>query len=223
MLCFETHLTFATAWRHAAAASALGCALLGSAHAQVYMGVSETGTLLLSNHASAEAPITFVAAEPAPQPVAPPQTPARNEGATSGGTRQRPGPAPPPKHGSLIQAAAQRQALPEALLTAIIAVESGFNDRAVSRKGALGLMQLMPATARKLGVRNAFVPEDNIQAGAAYLRELLEEFQQDLRLALAAYNAGPVAVRRAGGRVPAIAETQDYVSRVLALAGMPPR
>jgi soluble lytic murein transglycosylase-like protein len=88
----------------------------------------------------------------------------------------------------------------------------------VSRKGALGLMQLMPATARRLGVRDPFDPAQNIQAGARYLRELLTQFRGDLALALAAYNAGEAAVMRAGYRVPPYAETLAYVPRVLRLA-----
>lgn len=113
-----------------------------------------------------------------------------------------------------IRAAAERYALPESLISAVIRVESGFNPRAVSRKGARGLMQLMPATASLLGVRNSFDPGENIDGGARHLRTLIERFSNDVSLALAAYNAGEQAVVTYRG-IPPYAETQDYVARVL--------
>jgi len=100
------------------------------------------------------------------------------------------------------------------LIRAIIRCESGFNPKAVSKKGAQGLMQLMPATARELKVADAFDPEANIDGGTRYLRSLLNTFSQDLRLALAAYNAGPTIVRKEQN-VPRIPETVEYVKRVL--------
>jgi len=115
----------------------------------------------------------------------------------------------------LFQAAGQKFGLPPALLKAVAQVESGLNPRAVSSAGAQGLMQLMPATASSLGVRNALDPAENIYAGARYLRSLLDRFHGDIRLALAAYNAGPGAVAKYGG-VPPFKETQNYLQRVLA-------
>jgi soluble lytic murein transglycosylase-like protein len=115
----------------------------------------------------------------------------------------------------LVRAAAQAHGLPEALLHAVIEVESGFDAAAVSPRGALGLMQLMPDTARELRVRDARDPAANIDGGARYLKELLARFGNDLSLALAAYNAGPGAVQRSGG-IPRNAETQNYVPRVMA-------
>lgn len=100
------------------------------------------------------------------------------------------------------------------LIKAIIAVESCFDTHAVSRVGAQGLMQLMPATAAELGVRNAFSATQNIQGGVRYFRNMLDRFEHNIELALAAYNAGPRAVERYGG-IPPYAETQTYVQRVL--------
>ena len=116
---------------------------------------------------------------------------------------------------SLVRDAARANGLPEALLQAMIEVESGFNAQAVSPKGALGLMQLMPDTARALRVRDARDPADNVDGGARYIKDLLARHGNDLTLALAAYNAGPGAVQRSGG-IPRFAETQAYVPRVIA-------
>lgn len=101
------------------------------------------------------------------------------------------------------------------LLKAVIKAESNWNHRAVSPKGARGLMQLMPATAAQLGVKNVFDPVENIDGGARYLRYLLEKFNGNLTLALAAYNAGPARVEK-NMRVPAIPETRSYVKNIVA-------
>jgi soluble lytic murein transglycosylase-like protein len=114
-----------------------------------------------------------------------------------------------------ISAAAQRHELDPALLSAVVGQESGFQSRAVSRAGALGLMQLMPETARELGVRDPFDPAQNVEGGAKYLRGLIDRYHGRLDLALAAYNAGPGAVDRFGA-VPPYAETQAYVKNILA-------
>jgi len=106
--------------------------------------------------------------------------------------------------------------LDPSLVRAIITVESNWQPYAVSKKGAMGLMQLMPATAREIGIRNPFDPEQNIEGGTRYLRTLLDMFNNDLRLALAAYNAGPETVRKFGG-IPPIAETRRYIRRVLSM------
>jgi hypothetical protein len=108
--------------------------------------------------------------------------------------------------------------LDPALVKSIIATESGFNSRAVSHKGAQGLMQLMPATAARLGVSDAFNAEENIRGGMKHLRTLLDTFQDDLVLSLAAYNAGENLVQRIG-RVPGYRETHDYVRAVTARYG----
>lgn len=114
----------------------------------------------------------------------------------------------------LIVQHAQAQNLRPDLVRAVVQVESGYNPRAVSSKGALGLMQLMPATARQLGVRAPFDPEENIRGGTTYLRQLLDRFEGNEELALAAYNAGPLAVDRYGNKVPPYRETRDYVRKV---------
>src|SRR5206468_3202687 len=113
-----------------------------------------------------------------------------------------------------IRDASGRYGVPERLVQAVIRVESAFNSRAVSVKGAQGLMQLMPETASLLGVRNSFDPQQNIDGGVRHLRGLIERFGNDLPLALAAYNAGEKAVVSYRG-IPPYQETRDYVTRVL--------
>lgn len=125
---------------------------------------------------------------------------------------------PTPSIDTHIREAAQRYGMSEQLVAAVIRVESGFNPRAVSPKGARGLMQLMPATASQLGVRDAFDPIANIDGGVRHLRGLMERFENNLPLALAAYNAGEGAVVQYGG-IPPYRETQQYVTRILRIVG----
>ena len=120
----------------------------------------------------------------------------------------------PEGYDSYITAASSRYGLDHRLIKSVIQVESGFNRMAVSPKGARGLMQLMPETAKLMSVRNVFDPEQNIRGGSAYLRAMLDKFNGNVRLALAAYNAGPEAVKRHNG-IPPYRETRDYVNRVM--------
>ena len=113
---------------------------------------------------------------------------------------------------AIAQAAARHNVDPN-LVRAVVKVESDFNPNAVSRKGAMGLMQLMPSTARQLNVKNPFDPEQNVDAGVRHLKQLLESYGGDIKLTLAAYNAGAGAVARSAG-VPRYAETQNYVRRI---------
>lgn len=115
----------------------------------------------------------------------------------------------------LIDAYARVYGLSPQLLHAVIRTESAYNHEAVSRAGAEGLMQLMPGTAARYGVKDSFNPVENVRGGAAYLRDLLDMFGQDLKLALAGYNAGENAVIRNGNQIPPYAETQNYVRQVL--------
>jgi soluble lytic murein transglycosylase-like protein len=117
-----------------------------------------------------------------------------------------------------IEQAASKQGVDPNLVRAIIKVESNFNPNAVSNKGAMGLMQLMPGTASRLSVSNPFDPQQNVEAGVRHLRHLLNNFNGDVRLSLAAYNAGEGAVARNRG-VPPYAETQNYVKRITDLYG----
>ena len=121
----------------------------------------------------------------------------------------------PSAYDSSIQAAATENDVDPALIRAVISVESGGNPAARSPKGAMGLMQLMPETARKYGVKNLRDPVENIHGGARYLRFLMGMFGNDLKLVLAAYNAGEEAVMKYGRRVPPFAETTAYVPKVL--------
>jgi len=119
------------------------------------------------------------------------------------------------RYDSIINQAALKHGVDSSLVKAVIRAESDFNRYAISRKGAEGLMQLMPETARELAVRNPYDPGENIHAGVRYLKRQLKNFQNDVALALAAYNAGENAVRKYGHRVPPYQETKTFVDRVL--------
>lgn len=119
------------------------------------------------------------------------------------------------KHSSTIDYYAKRYGLPRSLLHAVITAESAYDANAISRAGAVGLMQLMPETARRYGVSNRRNPSENLKGGTHYLRDLLLMFNNNLRLALAAYNAGEGAVKQYGNKVPPYQETRRYVEKVI--------
>lgn len=123
-----------------------------------------------------------------------------------------------PELNRMITTAAARHRVPVGLVKAVVRAESGFRSDATSHAGAQGLMQLMPATARGLGVTDAFDPEQNLNGGTRYLKQLLNRFHGDVRKALAGYNAGPGNVERYGG-IPPFPETRNYVAKVLDYAG----
>lgn len=181
------------------------CILLlvnADATAQIFSGIDSYGTVMLSDFSTAETRTVIV--EDAPLRHVPGVVPEviRSKAVTSA-------------FKNLISEASQQFALPAALIKSVIHVESNFNPNAKSPKGAQGLMQLMPHTAKRFGTTNAMDPRENIMAGARYLRWLLDHFNQDLELTIAAYNAGEGAVSRAGGKVPRIPETQIYLLKVL--------
>jgi len=187
--------------------TALAFALLSpaAADAQIYAWRDAKGTLVLSDR-QLDTPTAVYDVPGAPE--------YRATRPVEGGEQDRAGGYEP-----LIQEHARRHSLRPELVRAVIQVESGFNPRALSPKGAMGLMQLMPATARDLGVMNAFDPDDNIRGGTRYLRLLLDKYDGDERLALAAYNAGPGAVDKYGRQVPPYRETVKYVQKVGSKAG----
>jgi soluble lytic murein transglycosylase-like protein len=170
---------------------------------QIYVGSSESGAIVLSGFRSASTPQLLLDGAS--------KGPADRRGSFDAAVKSR-----SPLLDSLINRIASEVSISPQLLHAVIAAESGYDSRAVSPKGAQGLMQLMPATAQRFGVQDPFDPEQNVRAGATFLRSLLDAFAGDTRLALAAYNAGESAVIRAGNRIPAFPETQAYVPRVLA-------
>jgi soluble lytic murein transglycosylase-like protein len=178
----------------------------GPACAQIYGGTNGGGSIVLSNFQSSETPDLVIAAPPLPASVP----------AVAIVPATAPDALRVEKLKPMIQKVAKETSMSPQLLHAVIAVESGYDAAAVSRKGAQGLMQLMPRTAQRFGVRNALDPLENVRGGALYLKWLLDYFDGNLRLALAGYNAGEDEVVRAGYRIPSIKETRDYVPKVLA-------
>lgn len=157
-------------------------------------------------------------ATPAPPPP-PPTTQMRD--VQAGLARHRPWQDPPLQERQLrywpvVRRLSEREGMDPALVMAVVDVESDFDPQAESQRGAKGLMQLSPVTAHSLGLKNPADPEANLRAGIRYLSSLKKIFQDDMVLTLAAYNAGPTKVQRAGGAVPDIDETRDFVEQVLA-------
>jgi soluble lytic murein transglycosylase-like protein len=176
----------------------------GIAMAQIYAGTTDEGTTILSDFVSHDARRLIIAASEGMKD---------KPNASNRKTSKRV--VIPAALRPIIEEAAKQSRLDPNLLHAVITVESGYNVRAVSPKGASGLMQLKPATARRFGAKDIFDPRENIQAGARYLGWLLNFFQGDIELALAGYNAGEQAVVRAGYRIPDFGETRTFVPTVL--------
>lgn len=163
----------------------------GAAHAEMFLYVDAQGVTHVSNMPFDETVQQAVLAQDRP------------------GSKER--------YAPIVSEAARENELDPALLHAVIMAESGYNPQALSRKGAQGMMQLLPETAKKYGVTDSYDPSQNIQGGARYLKYLLQLFDQKLELALAAYNAGENAVIRHGRKIPPYRETQEYVPKVLKL------
>jgi soluble lytic murein transglycosylase-like protein len=172
-----------------------------AADAQIYVWRDASGTIVLSDQ-KIDRPIAVYAVPGAPAI-----------------RTTKPMTARASRFDTIIEEHASRQGLRLELVRAVIQVESAYNPRATSPKGAMGLMQLMPGTARELGVRDAYDPEDNIRGGTKYLRQLLDKYRGNEDLALAAYNAGSGAVDKYGQRIPPYRETKEYVRKVTGSAG----
>lgn len=202
--------------------------LLGSAPAVGTGGFVLTqrlcaATLVRSRSTMAPLPAgepTVIAADPVPQPTLPLPAPAATRPAVAPTTRDTAGQARVRTLAPLMADVAQRHGIDPLLLHAVAHIESRHQSQAVSHAGARGLMQVMPATGRDLGVadaRDLLTPQANLEASARYLKRLQARFDNDLRLVLAAYNAGEGAVERHGRRIPPYAETQAYVRNVMAV------
>jgi soluble lytic murein transglycosylase-like protein len=178
------------------------CAAPGFARADVYSFTDASGVTHFSN-VPTDSRFTLLIAAPSAAAAAPAKAGSIDWLARSA------------QYDGMIRGAAKEATIQAALVRAVIVVESGFNPRAVSKKGAIGLMQLQPATAKRYGVKNIYDPEQNVRAGARFLRDLLTRFDSNLELALAAYNAGEDAVERYGRHVPPYRETLAYVPSVM--------
>lgn len=190
----------------------LGFFLCGSAWADIYAYTAEDGSVSLSNvPTDPRFKLLISAGEKAESKAGAARGAASPTGRSSlarVGTRVA-------GYDTMVEETSRAYGLESALLHAVISVESRYNPAAVSSKGAVGLMQLMPQTAKRYGVADAFDPRQNLDGGAQYLRDLLRMFNNNVSLALAAYNAGEHAVMRHGNKIPPYEETQRYVPLVL--------
>lgn len=184
--------------------------------AQIYAGTSDANAgVVLSNFRTDDTPLLLVQAPVEQAETAGIGSVAKAPAGASQPTTRRLPAAPADVRQIINEVATQVKIAPE-LLHAVIAAESSYNSRALSPRGAIGLMQLIPATATRFGATDPYVARQNVLAGASYLKWLMALFNDDLELVLAAYNAGEQAVIRAGGRIPPYPETMAYVPRVLA-------
>ncbi len=189
---------------------ALSC-LVNIAHADIYQYVDDKGVVHFTNvpTSSKKNPIKIYSEQKKQSPLtaamAHPAVAAQQNG--SGDTV-------PVSYLNIINAACSRFGVDPSLVHAIVKVESDFNPFAISRRGAMGLMQLMPQTAISMNVRNTFSPDENVEGGVKYLRYLLDRYEGNISLALAAYNAGETAVKK-WGTIPPFKETQNYVKKIL--------
>jgi soluble lytic murein transglycosylase-like protein len=199
-----------------AALAGLALVAHGVCMAQIYAGTSDTNAgVVLSNFRSDDTPLLVVTA-PAEQDATAGAGLTLKALAVDSQPATRRLPAAPADVRQIISDVAMQVKIAPELLHAVIAAESSYNSRALSPRGAIGLMQLIPATATRFGATDPYVARQNVLAGASYLKWLMALFNDDLELVLAAYNAGEQAVIRAGGRIPPYPETMAYVPRVLA-------
>ena len=214
--CFISPARWMRWWAVFATGMALQAAGMASSGGSIYLIGQDTDRIHLSDRPQGPDPRLLVglASEPPQATASAPKLPKAPAAAARTPLAAR-GTTPDRQLADIVHQAAVSNGIEPELLTALIAVESGHVARAVSPRGAQGLMQLMPATAREYGVVDPFDPRQNVAAGALHLRRLLDRFGQDKTLALAAYNAGPGAVVRHHGRIPPYAETTAYVPRVL--------
>ncbi len=183
----------------------IGIGATNLAYADVFAFTDENGTVTLSNQPN-DSRYTLII-----------QTPETSAPVLGVATNAISPSAPTMPLGTLVDEVAHTNNMEAALLHAVIATESNYITRAVSRKGAMGLMQLMPATAKRYGVKDVYDPVQNVQGGTRYLKDLLKLFDNDLRLTLAAYNAGENTVARFGNKIPPYRETREYVNKVMGL------
>jgi len=185
--------------------------IIQTANADIYQFIDDNGVVHFTNVPSGGTKRTVKVhreqKKSSSQPAAAPRTSGEKSRMTSGDTI-------PVSYMNIINASCSRLGVDPSLVHAIVKVESDFNPFAISRKGAMGLMQLMPQTANTMNVRNTFNPDENIEGGVKYLRYLLDRYEGNLSLTLAAYNSGETAVKK-WGTIPPFKETQDYVKKVL--------
>lgn len=190
--------------------TAFVCAPWQSAWAEIYQYTDDNGVVHFSNVGFSNKKYKQVKAQPAKalstDPIPQYSDPGKSTYIASANM--------PSSYVDIISSACERHGVDPALVRAVVKVESDFNPYAISRKGAMGLMQLMPQTAVELNVRNSFSPHENINGGVKYLRYLLDRYEGNISLALAAYNAGETAVKR-WGTIPPIKETQNYVRKIM--------